>query len=121
MVWWEDAGPEGKRRGKACSVIGKSTHTHLDSHIVYDTWTHTQGRVPHTPTDTYKDLSTGGASGKEPACNAGDVRDIGSIPGLGRSPGGGNGNPLQYPCLEKPMDRGDCGLWSMELKRVGHN
>ena len=41
--------------------------------------------------------------GKEPACNAGDV---GSIPGSGRSPGEGNGNPLQYSCLENPMDRG---------------
>jgi len=38
--------------------------------------------------------------------NAGDVRDVGSIPGLGRSPGGGHGNPLQYCCLENPTDRG---------------
>ena len=38
--------------------------------------------------------------------NAGDVIDAGSIPGLGRSPGGGHGNPLQYSCLENPMDRG---------------
>ena len=38
--------------------------------------------------------------------NVGDSRDGGSIPGLGRSPGGGKGNPLQYPCLENPMDRG---------------
>ena len=38
--------------------------------------------------------------------NAGDVRDAGSIPGLGRSPGGGHGNPLQYSCLENPMDKG---------------
>ena len=38
--------------------------------------------------------------------NAGDLRDMGSIPGLGRSPGGGHGNPLQYSCLENPMDRG---------------
>ena len=37
---------------------------------------------------------------------AGDVRDVGSIPGSGRSPGGGHGNPLQYSCLENPMDRG---------------
>ena len=35
-----------------------------------------------------------------------DIRDMGSIPGSGRSPGGGNGNPLQYSCLENPMDRG---------------
>ena len=38
--------------------------------------------------------------------SAGDIRDLGSIPGWGRSPGGGNGNPLQYSCLESPMDRG---------------
>ena len=45
----------------------------------------------------------GGSDGKESTCNAGD---LGSIPGLGRTPGGGNGNPLQYSCLENPMDRG---------------
>ena len=44
-------------------------------------------------------------SRKESACNAGDTGDAGSIPGSGRSPGGGNGNPLQYSCLENPMDR----------------
>ena len=38
--------------------------------------------------------------------SAGDIREVGSIPGSGRSPGGGNGNPLQYFCLENPMDRG---------------
>jgi len=47
-----------------------------------------------------------GASGKEPACNAGGIRDMGSIPGSGRSPGGDHGNPLQYSCLENPMHRG---------------
>ena len=40
--------------------------------------------------------------------NAGDKRDAGSILGLGRSPGEGHGNPLQYSCLENPMDRGAC-------------
>ena len=45
-----------------------------------------------------------GSDGKESAYN---VRDQGSIPGLGRYPGEGNGNPLQYSCLENPMDRGD--------------
>ena len=43
---------------------------------------------------------------KNLSANAGDVRDGGSIPGLGRSPGGGHGYPLQYACLENPMDRG---------------
>ena len=43
--------------------------------------------------------------GKESTCNA---QDVGSIHGLGRSPGEGNGNPLQYSCLGNPMDRGAC-------------
>ena len=47
-----------------------------------------------------------GASGKESACNAGDLRDVGWIRGLGRSHEGGHGNPLQYTCLENPKDRG---------------
>ena len=47
----------------------------------------------------------GGSDGKESTCNAGD---LGSVPGLGRSPGEGHGNPLQYSCLENPMDRGAC-------------
>ena len=46
---------------------------------------------------------SGGSDSKESACNAGD---LGLIPGSGRSPGEGNGNPLQYSCLENPMDRG---------------
>ena len=45
-------------------------------------------------------------SEKEPACNAGATGDSGSVPGLRRSPGGWHGNPLQYSCLENPMDRG---------------
>ena len=55
---------------------------------------------------------------KNPPANAGDVRDVGSIPGSGRSPGGGHGNPLQYSCLENPMDRGAGGLQSIGLQRV---
>ena len=47
---------------------------------------------------------------KESACNAGDARDLGSIPRSGRSPGGGNGNLLQYSCLENLMDRGAWGV-----------
>ena len=43
---------------------------------------------------------------KNPPANAREVRNSGSTPGLGRSPGEGNGNPLQYPCLGNPMDRG---------------
>ena len=54
----------------------------------------------------------GGSDGKESACNAGDF-DL--IPGLGRSPGGRNGNPLQCSCLENPMDR---GVWSATVHEV---
>ena len=50
-------------------------------------------------------------SDKESSCNAGDAGDAGSISGLGRSPGEGRGNPLQYSCLENPMDRG--AWWAM--------
>ena len=56
--------------------------------------------------------------GKESACNAGDM---GSIPGLGRSPGEGNGNPLQYSCLENPMDGGTLQATVHGVARVGHN
>ena len=48
----------------------------------------------------------GAAGGKDPAASAGGLGDAGWIPGPGRSPGGGHGHPLQYSCLENPMDRG---------------
>ena len=47
-----------------------------------------------------------GSVGKESACSLGNTGDMGLIPGLGRSPGGGNDSPLQYPCLGNPMDKG---------------
>ena len=50
--------------------------------------------------------SPGGAGVKKLLPNAGDARDVGTIPELGRSPEGGHGNPLQHSCLENPMDRG---------------
>ena len=65
-----------------CACTRAHTHTH--------THTHTHPGFP------------GGSGGKESACNAGD---LGSIPGSGRPPGEGNGNPTQYSCLENPMDR----------------
>ena len=53
--------------------------------------------------------------------NAGDIRDLGSFLGLERSPGGGHGSPLQYSCLENPMDRGPGELQSIALQRAGHD
>jgi len=49
--------------------------------------------------------------------HARDIKDASSVPGLGRSPGGGHGNPLQYSCLENPMDK---GAWQAS-QRVGHD
>ena len=59
---------------------------------------------------------------KNPPDSAGDVRDAGLIPGLGRCPGERQGNALQYSCLENSMDREEpVGLPSMGSQRVGHN
>ena len=58
---------------------------------------------------------------KNLAATAGDTRDLGSIPGSRRSPGGGHGNPLQYSCLDNSMDR---GAWQSTVhgsQRVGHD
>ena len=58
---------------------------------------------------------------KNQPANIGDLRGAGSIPGLGRSPGGGHDNPLQYSCLENPMDREAWKLQSIALQRVGED
>ena len=55
---------------------------------------------------------------KNSPANAGDIRDVGSTPGLGRSSGGGHGSPLQYSCLENPMDR---GTWRATVHGVAKN
>ena len=65
--------------------------------------------------NTFKVLSLGfpgSSNNKKSACNGGD---LGLIPGLGRSPGGQHGNPLQYSCLENPMDRGS---WQATVRGV---
>ena len=55
---------------------------------------------------------------KNPPAKAGDVEDMGLIPGSGRSPGGGHGNPLQYSCLENPTDR---GAWRATVHEVAES
>ena len=60
-------------------------------------------------------------SGKESACDAGDVENTDSIPGLGKLPGEGNGNPFWYSCLENPMDRGAWWAIVHGVARVRHN
>ena len=75
-------------------VLGRKVVTNLDSVL--------KSRDITLPTKVYKVKAIvfpGGSDGKESACTVGD---LGSIPGLGRSPGGGHGSPLQYSCLENP-------------------
>ena len=55
---------------------------------------------------------------KNPSDNVGDIRDDSSIPGLGRSPGGGHGNPFQYSCLENPIVR---GAWRVTVHRIAES
>ena len=55
---------------------------------------------------------------KNTLASAGDIRDVGFTPGLGRAPGGGHGNLLQYSCLENPMDK---GAWQAVVHRVTKN
>ena len=77
-----------------CRILYFNSALHFCSHTSLDFWPVASGRPQ-------------GLSGKESTCNVGNAGDWGSIPGSGRSPGGGHGNPLQYSCLENPMDRGD--------------
>ena len=64
---------------------------------------------------------SGFPSGSESKASARNAEDLGFIPWLGRSPGEGNGNPLQYSCLENPMDRGAWQATVHGLQRVGHD
>ena len=89
-----------------CVYIYMYTHIYIYIHMYI--YTHTQ----------YVNPSPGGSDSKESSCNAGD---LGSIPGLGSSPGGGHGNPLQYSCLENPWREEHVGLQSMGSQRVRHD
>ena len=92
-----------------------------------------EAKACHTWTGTNKYMASlwrtmnvlrfpGGAGDKEPTCQCRlDVRDTGSSPGLGRSLGGGHGNPLQYSCLENPRDRGAWWAAVLGSHRVGQD
>ena len=71
--------------------------------------------------DGVKGCFPGGTSGKKPACNEGDVRNVGLILRSGRFPGEGHHNPLQYSCLENPWTEEPGGLQSTGSQRVGHD
>ena len=88
----------GPRPPSPASYVHRDAHRHTQTH----TDTHTNIQID-THRCTHKLGFPGGSDGEESACSAGDP---GSIPGLGRSPGKGYGNPLQYSYLENPTDRG---------------
>ena len=89
----------------------------------FESWLHIPNRSEVWILDT-RVLICGlpqGLNSKESTCNVGDSGDTGLIPGSGRPPGGGHGNPLQYSCLENPMDRGAWPATSTGSHRVRHN
>ena len=89
IPWTEEPGGYSPWGCKDSDMTERLTHTHTHTHT-------------HIPNNGFP----GGAVVKNLPANAGDARDRGSIPGLEKSPGGGNGNPVQYSCLENPTDRG---------------
>ena len=114
---------EKKSESKSCSVVSDS----LRSHRLYSPWNSPgpntgvgslsllQGIFPtqvlnpgllHYRWTVYQLSHKGSPAVKHPPANATDIRDAHFSPGLGRSPGEGNGNPFQYSCLENPIDRG---------------
>ena len=113
-------GKEGKKKERKEVVISKShlksytyslsqyfsTYRNYNSVESNQNSNENQCTLKKTKGDRVVNIPLDGLSGKESACNAGDTGDVGSIPGLGRSLGRGNDNPLQYSCLENPMDRG---------------
>ena len=89
------------RGGKAAPRSTLMENTHWSWPFLTTTWN--QG---HESSTTQIKGLPGGTVGKNLLANVGDTRDTGSIPGLGRSPGEGKGNPLQYSCVGNPVDRG---------------
>ena len=122
-------GKEGKKKERKEVVISKShlksytyslsqyfsTYRNYNSVESNQNSNENQCTLKKTKADRVVNIPLDGLSGKESACNAGDTGDVGSIPGLGRSLGRGNDNPLQYSCLENPMDR---GAWRATVHRV---
>ena len=89
----------GKNKSKNFSVLDYKDGYY---HSLFRKLFKTKNKKQHFP---------GSSDGKVSAYNA---EDLGSIPGSGRSPGEGNSNPLQYSCLENPMDRGACGATELD-------
>ena len=99
-----------------CSLPGSSVHGIVQARILE--WVAISFSRRSSRLRDWTQVFPGGSDGKESSCNVGDP---GSIPGLGKSPGEGNGNPLQYSCLDNPMDRGAWSATVHGVGRVGHD
>ena len=106
-----EAEKKEKKKNAFLILAYKALHVYLVLHPSPSS-TSFMTQFPGSPRDTG---FPHGSDSKESACNAGDAGDMGWIPELGGSLGVGNGNPLQYSCLENPMDR---GAWRTILHRV---
>ena len=81
-----------------------------------------RGELSHSPRRTsLREREVMALGVKDPPASARDGRDAGSVPGSGRSPGGGHGNPLQYFAWRIPWAEEPGGLWSIGSQRVGHD
>ena len=116
----------GKNTGVGCRCLLRYIYTHTN-HIFF-IHSSVDGHLGcfHTLAIVNKAAVIFGASKvalvvKNPPANAGNIRDLGSIPGSGRSPGGGNGNPLQYSSWRIPWPEEPGGLWSVGSQRIRHN
>ena len=107
-LWISQKGSQSKALLKLIWQSYSATRTFLPSLLSTEKFKKYQVTV-------YQGASQVALTVKNPAANAGDIRDAGLIPGLGRAPGEGNGNPLRCSCLENPMDRGG---WQATVYRV---
>ena len=104
-------------------TLGKSCRLFLDPVINMNGAPNTFQAWPFNTAGSWVGLEPSKAAlGVKKTHLPGDIRDVGSIPGLGRLPEEGNGNPFQYSCLENPMDRGAWRAYSpWGCRRVGHD
>ena len=117
QVSWKSRASPGNPR----LTLSLKEPRHKTSQGILQPWSQEACFQPRTYLKEDKEVTwsfPGGSDGKETARNAGD---LGSIPGLGRSPREGHGNPLQYSCLENPMDRGAWGATGHGSQRVRHD
>ena len=130
LPWWLSGRESTCHAGEVGSIPGsgrsleKEMATHSSILAARIPWTEEPGGLLSMGSQRVRHdlvMSPGGTVVKNPPASTGDPRDLSSIPGLGRSPGEGNGYPLQYSCLENAMDRGAWRATVPGVARVGHD